>query len=322
MLVRWCDVGDYTTWTATQTNQAGSYRIPTGSKIVAGTQSSQQALIWTDLDLWAMQYVGTPFIYSFNKVASNCGAMCAHAVGQLSNVVYWMSQKQFFSFSGTGSQIIPCPIWDVVFQNLKTGNDSNGNPYTDRIRCAVNSQYNEVMWFYPSASGNGENDSYVKYNVSLGQWDYGLLSRTAWIDQSVLGTPIAAGGDQYLYQHEQGNDATVGTQTVAMASSMQTGYFEVSEAENIMFIDQIWPDMKWGTYSGSTNANVQLTIYGTNYPGDTPTAYGPFTMTQQTEYITPRIRARLLAFNLSSSDTGTFWRLGNIRYRFQPDGKF
>jgi hypothetical protein len=89
-----------------------------------------------------------------------------------------------------------------------------------------------------------------------------------------------------------------------------------------MFIDQIWPDMKWGTYSGSTNANVQLTIYGTNYPGDTPTAYGPFTMTQQTEYITPRIRARLLAFNLSSSDTGTFWRLGNIRYRFQPDGKF
>ena len=314
MLVRWSDIEDFTQWVATPTNQAGSYRIPTGSKIVAGIQGPQQGLLWTDLDLWAMQYIGPPFVYGFNKIGSNCGAVSRHCTGQLNGAIYWMSQKQFFMSMGSGPQTIPCPVWDVIFQNINTS-------YLYKVTCGVNSQFNEVTWYYPSASST-ENDSYVKYNTVLQQWDYGSLGRTAWIDQSVLGSPIGAGSDNYLYQHEVGNDAANGTQTTAMLSSFQTGYFQLNEADNLIFIDQIWPDMKWGTYSGNPNATVQITFYVTNYPGDTPVAYGPYTMTQATEYISVRIRARLMAFNISSSDVGTFWRLGAIRYRYQIDGRF
>ena len=314
MLVRWSDIEDFTQWVATPTNQAGSYRIPTGSKIVAGIQGPQQGLLWTDLDLWAMQYIGPPFVYGFNKIGSNCGAISRHCTGQLNGAIYWMSQKQFFMSMGSGPQTIPCPVWDVIFQNINTS-------YLYKVTCGVNSQFNEVTWYYPSASST-ENDSYVKYNTVLQQWDYGTLGRTAWIDQSVLGSPIGAGSDNYLYQHEVGNDAANGTQTTAMLSSFQTGYFQLNEADNLIFIDQIWPDMKWGTYSGNPNATVQITFYVTNYPGDMPVAYGPYTMTQATEYISVRIRARLMAFNISSSDVGTFWRLGAIRYRYQIDGRF
>ena len=314
MLVRWSDIEDFTQWVATPTNQAGSYRIPTGSKIVAGIQGPQQGLLWTDLDLWAMQYIGPPFVYGFNKIGSNCGAISRHCTGQLNGAIYWMSQNQFFMSMGSGPQTIPCPVWDVIFQNINTS-------YLYKVTCGVNSQFNEVTWYYPSASST-ENDSYVKYNTVLQQWDYGSLGRTAWIDQSVLGSPIGAGSDNYLYQHEVGNDAANGTQTTAMLSSFQTGYFQLNEADNLIFIDQIWPDMKWGTYSGNPNATVQITFYVTNYPGDTPVAYGPYTMTQATEYISVRIRARLMAFNISSSDVGTFWRLGAIRYRYQIDGRF
>jgi hypothetical protein len=314
LLVRWSDIGDFTQWAATPTNQAGSYRIPTGSNIVAGVQASQQGLLWTDLDLWAMQYIGAPLVYGFNKIGSNCGAISRHCTGQLNGAVYWMSQKQFFMMVGSGVQPIPCPIWDVVFQNINTS-------YLYKVACGVNSQFNEVTWYYPSASST-ENDSYVKYNTVLQQWDFGILGRTAWIDQSVLGPPIGAGSDNYLYQHEMGNDAASGTQTTAMLSSFQTGYFELNEADNLIFIDQIWPDMKWGTYSGNPNATVNITFYATNYPGDTPIQYGPYTMTQATEYISVRIRARLMAFNISSNDVGTFWRLGAMRYRYQIDGRF
>ena len=314
MLVRWSDIEDFTQWVATPTNQAGSYRIPTGSKIVAGIQGPQQGLLWTDLDLWAMQYIGPPFVYGFNKIGSNCGAISRHCTGQLNGAIYWMSQKQFFMSMGSGPQSIPCPVWDVIFQNINTS-------YLYKVACGVNSQFNEVTWYYPSASST-ENDSYVKYNTVLQQWDYGSLGRTAWIDQSVLGSPIGAGSDNYLYQHEVGNDAANGTQTTAMLSSFQTGYFQLNEADNLIFIDQIWPDMKWGTYSGNPNATVQITFYVTNYPGDTPVQYGPYTMTQATEYISVRIRARLMAFNISSNDVGTFWRLGAIRYRYQIDGRF
>jgi hypothetical protein len=178
------------------------------------------------------------------------------------------------------------------------------------------------MWFYPSANGTGENDSYVKYNTVIQCWDYGSLGRTAWIDQSVLGPPIGAGSDNYLYQHEVGNDAAVGTKTTAMLSTAATGYMQLNEADNLVFVDQIWPDMKWGTYSGNQNATVQITFLATNYPGDAPVAYGPYNMTQSTEYISVRIRARLMSIQLSSNDVGTFWRLGAMRYRFQLDGKF
>jgi hypothetical protein len=314
MLIRWSDLENFSSWTAAPTNQAGSYRIPTGSKIVTAIQGPQQGLIWTDLDLWAMQYVGTPFVYGFNKIGSNCGAISRHCTGQLNGAIFWMSQKQFFMSMGSGPQSIPCPIWDVIFQNINTS-------YLSKVCCGVNSQFNEVTWYYPSASST-ENDSYVKYNTVLQQWDYGSLGRTAWIDQSVLGSPIGAGSDNYLYQHEVGNNAASGTATTAMLSSFQTGFFQLNEADNLIFIDQIWPDMKWGTYSGTQNATVQITFYVTNYPGDAVTTYGPYNMTQATEYISVRIRARLMSIAISSNDVGTFWRLGAIRYRYQIDGKF
>ena len=335
LLIRWSDVADSTVWIGTATNQAGSYRIPTGSKIVTCIQGPQQGLIWTDLDLWSMQYIGAPLVYGFNKIGSNCGAISRKCVGQMGNTIYWMSQKQFFMNAGQGPQPLPCPVWDVIFQNLKSGNDANGIPYTQHIRCAPNSQFNEIMWFYPSANGNGENDSYVKFNTVLNQWDFGSLGRSAWIDQSVLGPPIGAGTDNYLYQHEIGNDAASGTTTTAMQSSMQTGFFSIAEGDNIMYVDQIWPDMKWGTYSGNQNATVNMTLYWTNYAGDPTVSTGSyagapsnlvssatFPMTQSTEYISCRIRARLIAVNISSNDVGTFWRLGGIRYRAAPDGKY
>ena len=335
LLIRWSDVADSTVWIGTATNQAGSYRIPTGSKIVTCIQGPQQGLIWTDLDLWSMQYIGAPLVYGFNKIGSNCGAISRKCVGQMGNTIYWMSQKQFFINAGQGPQPLPCPVWDVIFQNLKSGNDANGIPYTQHIRCAPNSQFNEIMWFYPSANGNGENDSYVKFNTVLNQWDFGSLGRSAWIDQSVLGPPIGAGTDNYLYQHEIGNDAASGTTTTAMQSSMQTGFFSIAEGDNIMYVDQIWPDMKWGTYSGNQNATVNMTLYWTNYAGDPTVSTGSyagapsnlvssttFPMTQSTEYISCRIRARLIAVSISSNDVGTFWRLGGIRYRAAPDGKY
>jgi hypothetical protein len=314
MLVRWSDIEDFTQWVATPTNQAGSYRIPTGSKIVAGIQGPQQGLLWTDLDLWAMQYIGPPFVYGFNKIGSNCGAVSRHCVGQVNGDVYWMSQRQFFKSTGTGVQVLPCPIWDIVFQQLSTSQFS-------KVVCGVNSQFNEVMWFFPTGN-NTENDTYVKYNYALNQWDYGTLGRSAWIDQSVLDQPIAAGTDYWLYQHEKGSNAVYNGVSTGMQSSFSTGYFQLNEADNLVFIDQIWPDMKWGYVNSQQNATVNITFYVTNYPGDTPVAYGPYTMTQATEYISVRIRARLMSIQLSSSDVNTFWRLGAIRYRYQVDGKF
>lgn len=311
MLLRWCDVEDYETWTAQVTNQAGSYRIPRGSKIVGCLQGPQQGLIWTDLAVWAMQYIGAPLVYGFNEIGTGCGLIAPRAAGTLNNTVFWMSQSQFFRSAGSGVEPVYCPIWDVIFQDL---DDTN----LDKIRCAPNSRFSEVTWYYPTKSNGGEVSHYVKFNAAINQWDFGALGRTAWINQSVLGPPIGAAPNQYLYQHEVGNDAD----TSPMTSYFQTGFFVLNEADEKLFVDQIWPDMKWGEYGGTQNANVLLTFYVSDYAGQTPLTYGPFTMTQATEFVTPRFRGRLVSIRIESNDPGSFWRLGNMRYRFQSDGRF
>lgn len=311
LLIRWCDVNNYNIWNALITNQAGSYRIPKGSKIIQCIQGPQQGLIWTDLSLWAMQYTGPEFIYQFNEIGTNCGLIGRKAAGSMNGVVFWMGQSQFFKFAGDGVTPIRCPIWDVAFQDLD-------RDYVDNIRIATNSRFMEVSWFFPTTGSNGENTNYVKYNIILDQWDYGTLNRTAWINESVLGPPIAAASDQHIYQHETSPDAD----GQAMQSYFQTGYFVLTEATVKMFVDQVWPDMKWGYYNQSQGANVLLTFYVTDYPGETPIAYGPFTLTQAVNYITPRFRGRLVSIRIESNDIGSWWRLGNIRYRYQEDGRF
>ena len=317
LLVRWSDAADATVWMAAANNQAGSYRIPEGSAIVGGIQGPQQAYLWTDLAVWAMQYVGLPNVYGFNKLADGVGLIGKKAVGLLGNAVYWMSPNNFNVMEGSGPKTIQCPIWDKVFQNI------NKNLYS-LIRCATNSIFNEVTWYYPSA-GSSYNDSYVKYDTDTQSWDYGKLDRTAWIDQSVLGTPIGSGNDNVIYQHEVGYNAN----TLPMTSSFRTGYMQLNEADNLVFVDQIWPDFKWQTSDGSTvPANVYITLYGTNYPGDDPIPYGPYSMTKEVQYISVRFRHRLMSIYISTaddtgtSDLNTFFRIGALRYRYQIDGKF
>lgn len=311
LLIRWCDVGDNNSWIATVVNQAGSYRIARGSTIVGAMQGPQQSLIWTDIGLWTMNYVGPPYVYAFNEIGNGCGMVGRKAAGTLAGVVYWMGQSQFYKMAGGWPEIVPCPIWDTVFQDVSLAN-------RQRIRCAPNSRFGEITWYFPTDDSGGEPARYVKYNSLLGQWDFGNLTRTAWIDQSVFGPPIGAGPGGWIYQHETSNDAD----GQPMSSYFTTGYFALSEADIKVFIDQIWPDMKWGQSEDPQTAEVNITFYATDYPGQPPFVFGPYLMKQSTKFISPRIRGRLISVEISSNDIGSFWRLGNIRYRGAADGKY
>lgn len=318
LLIRWCDVNNFQSWIGTIENQAGSYRIPKGSRIVQCIQAAQQTLVWTDLGIWSMQYVGPPYVYGFNELGTGCGLIGGKAAASVSGVAYWMGQSQFYRLAGNGPEPIPCPVWDVIFQDLDTSN-------LDKIRVAVNSRFSEISWHFPTVSNGGEVNGFVKYNYVLNEWDYGFntpsnpyVARTAWINESVLGPPIGAAENTYIYQHETSTDAD----NQPLVSYFQTGYFVLNEADFKMFIDQVWPDMKWGYYGGSQGANIRLTFYVVDYPGDTPATYGPFTLTQATKFITPRFRGRLVSIRIESDDIGSWWRLGNFRYRIQQDGRY
>jgi hypothetical protein len=310
LLVAWCDSSNFTVWTASSSNQAGTYRIPRGSKLVGGLQGPQQCLLWTDLGIWSMQYIGYPLVYGFNEIASGCGLIAKKACVVLGSAVYWMSQKGFYAYVGGAVNPIPCDIWDVIFQNLDLNNLS-------KIRAAANSQFNEVQWFFPVQGGSGENSMYVKLNTQTGAWDYGPMERSAWINQSVLGPPIGASPEGYIYQHEVSNDAA----GVAMQSSFSTGYFMLADGEEMSFIDLVIPDFKYSMYGNTVSANVQITFNITDYPWNAGRVYGPYTVNTATPLINLRARGRFVSMTVSSADLGSFWRLGGCKFRFAPDGR-
>lgn len=309
LIVRWSDAGDYTNWTVSNQTSAGSFHIPTGSIIMGGIQAPNFGVIWTDVDAWIMQYVGGDVIFNFTRAGSGCGLIGRHAAGVIAGTVYWCGTNNFFVMSDRGVQVLPCTVWDFIFQNLDTDNVS-------KVRCAPNSTFNEISWYFPSSGGTGENDSYVKYNIAEGEWDYGSLGRNAWVDVTALGNPIGASTTS-LFQHEETNDAA----GQPIAAFFESGYWAISDGNDLAFVDWVLPDMKFGTYSGSQGATVLVSFNVVDYLGDTPTTYGPYSFTATTEFISVRLRGRFMSITIQSQDVGSFWRIGRVRYRWAPAGR-
>lgn len=322
LLVAWSAQGDYTNFTPSVTSLAGSRRLSTGSRIVGGLSVPQQELLWTDIDLWSMQFLGTlaQGVWGFIKIGSSCGLIAKHAAARLGANVYWMSTSNFFLLGGGAPQPIPCSVWDVCFQDLNNAINPDTNlPYSATSWAWANTPFNEVFFYFPRAStGATTPDYYVKYNTLENLWDHGPLDRTCGIDQSILGMPISCTAPGIIYQHETSPNAD----GQPLTASFLTGLFKLADGDRMQFVDWFQPDFKWGTYGGSQTASIQITLYSYRYLSDTPRTYGPYTVTKNTPYFNPRVRGRWVQMLVQSSDLDSFWRLGGSLARIAPDGRF
>lgn len=309
LLIRWSDVSDYTTagsWTASSTNQAGSFRIPSGSRIVGGFQGSLVGYIWTDIEFWGMAYIGTPFVYSFTKLGTSCGLLAKRAVAELSGIVLWAGHKGIFMFDGQNVVPVPCTVWDWFY-------DRRDPAYDASITAGANSDFNEWALYFPTYGSAGENTGYIKYNIVNKCWDYGELARTAWIDRSDVAPPVGTDLTPYLQAHETANDAD-GT---AMTAYAETAWIRISEGGLYLSLDRLLPD-----FTLNNEGVVWLTVYVSNYAnGAAIRTYGPFRVTADTEYVIVRGRGRFLKIRVESNDIGTFWRQGETLMVGAPSGR-
>lgn len=312
LLIRWCDAGDFTDWTPTAANLAGSYQLPTGSYLIAGLAIKLGVLLWTDAGLWSMTYVGLPFVFSFNFVGSGVTVVGAKAAVTVGGLVVWPSAKGFFQYQGAGVQPLECPVWDFFFDNFDT-------TQPDVVFGWVNSLFNEVFWFFPLASSSTGQLGYVKWNYLENLWDTSgndtQLQRTAGIDLSPMGYPLSVDPvSGLIMQHEVSPQAN----GVTINSTMTTGFFDLSEGDDIMKIDMLMPDFK----NLSSAGQVLLSLIVKDYAGEgDDMIYGPYPFSNGVEFVTCNVRARQIALQLEFQDPNNSPRLGAIRYRGQPDGK-
>lgn len=327
LLIRWCSAGNPNLWVAATSNSAGSFRISKGSRLVGGLEGPQYDLLWTDVAIWSVTFIGQPDVYGFTELAEGCGLASKFAAGTLINVAYWLSYTpptsgvsptsgagQFYQLPAGGSVApVPCSVWDFLYQNIDNANVA-------KIRCAVNSQFGEVAWFFPLANSNGKNGAYVKFAPQLGAWDYGFLTRSAWIDTNVFGPPIGADSvSNLIYQHETSNDAD----GAAMGENFVTGFWAMSDGQDESFCDLVLPDMKWGKFGQAQTGVVDLSFNYTAYPNGAPVYATPvYPMASSgPPFLNPRFRGRLASMTVGNSTVGTWWRLGGLRVRTAPDGR-
>lgn len=324
MLIRWSDQENYAVWTPGITNQAGGIRLSAGSEIVAARQNRQEILVWTDVALYSLQYQGPPFVWGAQLMGENVSIAGLNAVALASNTAYWMGVDKFYKYDGR-VQTMRCDLRRFVFGRF---DPTRG----EQVVAGTNEAFNEIWWFYPVV-GQTEVNDYVVYNYAEDTWYPGTMSRTAWLDSSLRGSPLAAWQDR-IVQHETGvDDLSTGT-PAAIASYIESADVDIGDGEQAAFVWRVLPDV---TFDGSsaTAPRIEMTLRpraapGSGYKGpasvggvDTLPVVRSATVPVEafTEQVNIRVRARQISLRIDSEDLGVTWQLGTPRVDMRTDGR-
>ena len=184
LFVRWCSSENAGEWQPLSTNSAGGQELSSGSEIIGSLTTRQETLIWTDAGIVSMRYVGSPFYFSFTEASKGMSMISPNAAVNADGTVFFMDRGAFYQYTGT-AQKITCPVLGTVFDDFDLGQ-------SHKVVCGSNADFSEVIWVYPSASGDGENDKYVIYNYGEKVWYTGTLVRGAWNSANTVEHPLAS----------------------------------------------------------------------------------------------------------------------------------
>lgn len=320
LFIRWASQESVTDWNPTATNTAGGQRLSSGSYINSYLRMKQEVLVWTDSDLYSMQYTGTPYTFSFEFLARNVSIAGPNAMNSAGDTAFWMGADKFYLYNGR-VQTLRCDLLRHVF------NDINLSQMW-QVTCGVNEMFNEVIWFYCSANSEVIN-RYVIYNYLEDIWYYGeSLVRTVWNDSHMRQYPQAASYDGYIYWQDFGIDDGSTTPASAISAYIESANVDIDNGDHMMFIKRVIPDVSFTGSTASSPATL-ITLKARDYPGQsyngTATATVTSTSTSSPEqfsnYIDVRLRGRQAQFRIESSAAGVNWQLGKVRVDAQPDGR-
>lgn len=324
LLIRFSDQESLTDWNPKATNTAGDLRIGSGSEFVRAIETKREIIIFTDSSVHSMQFIGAPFTFGIQPLASNTTIMGPNAAIAVEDAVFWMGRQNFYVYDGKTQQL-PCTVKERVFFDFNYDQ-------AHKVFAGIISEFSEVVWFYCSNTnsvangGTGENDRYVIYNYAEQTWYYGNLGRSAFLDRGIRTFPIAAESG-YLYNHETGysDDGSI------MTSRIESSPIDMGDGDQFTFIRRLIPDF---TFNGSTTSSptVNVTLQSNNFPAgsylqseiskvDRNAVSTTVPFEQYTNKADVRLRGRAFSIKVDCSALGVRWRLGSPRVDIRQDGR-
>ena len=331
--ILWSHAETYNTsaaWTASQTNQAGSFEIDSSGEIMAGRTVGDRILVWTSTDLHAVDWVGLPYAYGRKKIGDACGAISNRSMISVGDKAFWMSQGGFFQYQGS-VQPLQCDVQDHIFKDINRMQDS-------KIYASTNPEFFEVTWWYASSTSD-EILKYATYNYAEGWWSIGELCRTAFATGSpgVYDNPIGIADDGSVYEHEINVSSDKRTTSQVAITSADVSDFDrklVTGTDASADVGLCFAETVMEIGNGDNIANINQLITDTSGVGDNglrfkfKTSYTP-NGTESTSsnynlatdgYTDVREQGRQFTYRIESG-WDQYWEVGDTRASISQGGR-
>ena len=169
--VKWSALNDSSDWVVSGDTQSG-YQDIVGShgSVMAIVGGESYAVIFMERAIYRMDYVGTPLIFQFSKVADNIGAFIPKSVVSFGSDIFFLAQDGFYKLSG-GDTLVPIGngrIDDYFYNDLSSD--------LDGVSSAIDPNNSVAVWSYRGSGADGTNDINNKlliYNYSVDKWATG-----------------------------------------------------------------------------------------------------------------------------------------------------
>lgn len=285
--VSWSDQEDNTDWTPSSTNQAGSFPLQTGGRLMCGGRVKGGTLLLTDQDAHMATYIRGTLVYSLDRVGDGCGVISRQGWASFDQQGVWMAPNLGF-WLWNGGAVVPlkCDVLDYIRQDINLIQIS-------KVTAVVNSANFEVEFRYCSGAST-EIDRCVVWQYKDDHWSIGRASRTCGVDKNgSLFYPVLVASDGKLYDHEIG--WTYDSDTPYALS----GPIELGNGDNIMHVLGMYPD-------DATVGDVTATFMTKRNADSSVTTLGPYSLTEKTDLRFSGGQVQLKVIGAVMTD----WRVG------------
>jgi hypothetical protein len=166
--VKWSGLNNSAQWTPSQSTQSGFQDIVgTHGNVQAVVGGESFGVIFMERAIYRMDYVGTPLIFQFSKIADNIGAFAPKSVVSFGSDIFFLAQDGFYKLSG-GQQLTPIGMSKINDFFLK---DITSN--FEGICSAVDPNNSMVVWSYRGEGATGTNfinNKLICYNFNVDKW--------------------------------------------------------------------------------------------------------------------------------------------------------
>ena len=341
-LVKWSTEAAYgaapSTWDETDaTLDAGEYELSdTPGDIVDGLPLGDSFLIYKEDSIYIMNYVGTPYIFSFKLLSPTVGALSKEAIKEFDGGHFFIGNSDCYICNGqTVIPLLSNKVRRAMFEDL------SGDNYQ---KCFVAADYvrNEMLACFPS-SGSDVVDKALIWNWKDNTFSFRDLPNTSYIHDGIIDITTGAtwnastedwdlgtgawGERNYdnvkknlvfcdvtntkIFRDSFGNTKD-GTN---MTSFIERTGLDLNDPQSVKFVSAVYPQIE---VSGDNTVNVYIgkqisTEQGITWEG--PVVFNPNSQSK----VSCRVSGKYFGIKVEST-TDIDWKLHGVAFEVQQRG--